>query len=139
MKADNNGSPSNQSCDAFADPAIIVPRTVQALDIKDYFRMADEDHARFNQTLLDSAEKVLRDAGRSDLARKLDDLCTEIKPGDLARARVADIENLEKNPRADRLEVEDAMFVTLKKNGIELPDSFFTVASGFRPKLPRKQ
>jgi hypothetical protein len=25
---------------------------------------------------------------------------------------------------------------TLQKNGIELPDSFFTVATGFRPKLP---
>jgi hypothetical protein len=39
------------------------------------------------------------------------------------------------------LEVEDALFVTLNKNGIELielPDSFFTVASGFRPNLPAK-
>jgi hypothetical protein len=36
------------------------------------------------------------------------------------------------------LEVEDAMAVTLKKNGIELPDSFFTVASNFQPKLPPK-
>jgi hypothetical protein len=24
----------------------------------------------------------------------------------------------------------------LQKNGIELPDSFFTVASGFKPKFP---
>ena len=61
------------------------------------------------------------------LGDKIHKLFVTILPGDrdpvgavefernLARARVADIENLEKNPRADRLEVEDAMFVTLKK------------------------
>ena len=27
------------------------------------------------------------------------------------------------------------MFVTLKKNGIELPDSFFTVGKDFKPKF----
>ena len=57
----------------------------------------------------------------------------------LARARLADIRNLEKDPRADRLEVEDAMAVTLKKNGIELPTSFYVIANGFRPKLPPKK
>jgi hypothetical protein len=35
-----------------------------------------------------------------------------------------------------RLEVEDAMIVTLKKNGIDLAPSFLTFASGFRPKYP---
>jgi len=57
----------------------------------------------------------------------------------LARARLADLRNLEKNPQAARLEVEDAMAVTLKKNGIALPTSFYTVASGFRPVLPPKK
>jgi hypothetical protein len=33
-------------------------------------------------------------------------------------------------------EVEDAMIVTMRKNGIELPPSFLTGASGFKPKLP---
>ena len=54
----------------------------------------------------------------------------------LARGRVADLRNLEKNPTARRLEVEDVMGVTLEKNGIELSDGFFTVANGFHPKLP---
>ena len=35
-------------------------------------------------------------------------------------------------------QVEDAMFETLhlQKEPFDLPDSFFTVASGFKPKLP---
>ena len=52
----------------------------------------------------------------------------------LAMARVADAKDAEKDPKAQRIEVEDAMAVTLQKNHIELPDSFFTVASNFKPK-----
>jgi hypothetical protein len=55
---------------------------------------------------------------------------------DLARARLADAKRAEQDPNVRRLEVEDAMFVTLKKNNIELPDSFFTVHSNFHPKHP---
>jgi hypothetical protein len=56
----------------------------------------------------------------------------------LARARVIDAQNIAKDPNAQRVEVEDAMFATLQKNGIELPDSFFTVLSNFHPKYPPK-
>jgi hypothetical protein len=54
----------------------------------------------------------------------------------LKRARLIDVQNVAKDPNAQRVEVEDALFATLKKSGIELPDSFFTVASSFRPKYP---
>jgi hypothetical protein len=57
----------------------------------------------------------------------------------LARARVADLKNIEKDPKAARLEVEDAMALTLEKNGIDLPDSFFIVASRFKPKFPPRR
>ena len=57
----------------------------------------------------------------------------------LARARVADAKRPANDPNARRLEVEDAMIVTLRKNGIELPPNFLTVASGFKPKLPLKK
>ena len=50
------------------------------------------------------------------------------------RGRVTDIKNLEKNSDTRRIEVEDAMAVTLKKNGVDLPQSFFTVARDFKPK-----
>lgn len=39
-----------------------------------------------------------------------------------ARARVFDAERAEKDPNAERLDVEDALFVTLKKNNIGLSD-----------------
>jgi hypothetical protein len=56
----------------------------------------------------------------------------------VARAREADVRRALKDPKADRLEVEDAMAVMVRKHGIELPDSFFTVNRDFRPKHPRK-
>jgi len=56
----------------------------------------------------------------------------------LVRARLIDAQNVTKDPNAQRIEVEDAMSATLKKNGIELPDSFFTVARNFKPKFPPK-
>jgi hypothetical protein len=57
--------------------AMLITAT-PAMDIKD-FRMADQDHGRFNQTLLDGAEEALRDEGRADLADKLDNLFTSPK------------------------------------------------------------
>jgi hypothetical protein len=57
----------------------------------------------------------------------------------LALARVADAKRAAKDPNAPRVEVEDAMAVTLQKNHIELPDSFFTVASTFKPQFPPKK
>jgi hypothetical protein len=56
----------------------------------------------------------------------------------LARARVADLERIKKDPRAIRLEVEHAMILTLQKNDIALPKSFMTVANAFKPKFPLK-
>jgi hypothetical protein len=85
------------------------------------------------------------------LAAQVHALFTATLPGDqspvgvvefesnLARARLADVRRLQKDPRPTRLEVEHAMADTLEKNGISLPDTFFTVASGFRPKYPPKR
>lgn len=108
--------------------------------------MAVQDQGDYIQALVDGAQKVLNDEGRSDLAAKVDQLFTEIPSGDkmslgmvefesnLALLRLADAENAQKNPKDPRVEVEDAMALTLQKNHIDLPDSFFTVASGFKPK-----
>ena len=43
---------------------------------------------------------------------------------DLAKARLADAQRALQNPNAHRLEVEDAMLVTLKKNNIPLSEDF---------------
>jgi hypothetical protein len=97
---------------------------------------------------VDGAQKVLIDQGQKNQATKVDSLFKEIPAGDkislglnefnsnLELLRVAAAENAQKNPKGPRVEVEDAMAVTLHKNGIELPDSFFTVAKNFKPKTP---
>jgi hypothetical protein len=134
-------------------PTILIASvaTAQAMEIEKFDKMAGPDQGDYIVVLIEGAQKVLVQSGRKDLAGKIHTLFTTTIPGDaapigsvefesnLARARAADIRRLQKDPRAERLEVEDAMAATLHKNGIELPDSFFTVASGFRPKLPPKQ
>jgi hypothetical protein len=57
----------------------------------------------------------------------------------LTRARLEDLKNIEKDPTSLRIEVEDALAVTLERNGIELPDSFYSVMKDFRPKFPPKK
>ena len=132
----------------FLSAAMFFTGVAQAMEIRQFDKMADQDQGDYIQVLVDGAEKVLVDEGRRDLAAKMDQLFTEIHHGDtmslgmiefednLARARVTDAKNVTKDPNAQRLEVEDAMAVTLQKNHIELPDSFFTVAKDFKPKHP---
>ena len=102
------------------------------MEIEKFDRMAAQDQSDYIVVLIEGAQKVLIQSGRKDIADKVHKLFVTILPGDqdpvgavefesnLARARLADIRNLEKDPNAARLEVEDAMAVTLKKNGIEL-------------------
>jgi hypothetical protein len=132
----------------FLSAAMLFTAGAQAMEIRQFDKMAVQDQGDYIQALVDGAQKVLNDEGRSDLAAKVDQLFTEIPSGDkislgmtesernLARARLADAEEATKDPKAQRIEVEDAMAVTLQANHIDLPDSFFTVASNFKPKLP---
>ena len=97
---------------------------------------------------MEGAEKVLTDERRPDLSAQVSKLFTthlgndQISVGmgefsrNLARARLIDAQNAAKDRNAQRVDVEDALFVTLQKNHIDLPDSFFTVLSNFRPKFP---
>jgi hypothetical protein len=132
----------------FLSAAMLFTSAAQAMEIRQFDKMAQNDRADYVSALIQGAEKVLTDEGRPDLAAQVSHLFTTNDPGDqisigmtefirnLARARVADAKRIANDPNARRLEVEDAMIVTLKKNGIELPPSFLTVASGFKPKLP---
>ncbi len=54
--------------------------------------------------------------------------------GNLAILRENDAKNAITHPTDPRLEVEDVIFLNLKKNHIDLPDNFYTVNSNFRPK-----
>ena len=134
----------------FLAAAMLFTGSLQAMEIRQFDKMAPQDQGEFVGLLVGGAEQVLKDEGRADLAAQVEHLFTTTDPGDahtigmvefernLALARVFDAKRVEQDPNARRLEVEDAMIVTLRKNGIELPPSFLTVASNFKPKLPLK-
>lgn len=122
----------------------------QAMVIEQYDKMASSDQKAYVLELIDGAQNVLRTSGRPDAAMEVARLFTTNAPQSnisigmsqfsiaIAKARVADLERLKKNPKATRLEVEHAMIVVLKKNNIELPLAFMHAADKFRPKLPFK-
>jgi len=136
---------------AILSTAMLLSAAAQAMTIIRFDKMADDDQDEYVADLVVGAQKVLDDGAKHDLAVKVHKLFTDIKQGDkisagmsdfeilLAKARVADDLRIQKDPHARRLEVEDAMALTLKKNAIEVPDSFFTVAGNFHPKLPPKK
>lgn len=135
--------------------AVLLSAAAQAMEIRQFDKMAVPDQSEYVGLLVQGAQKVLTDAGRSDLAAQVEHLFTTTLPGDkftlgivefesnLALAREADAKRVLSDLNAHRLEVEDAMLVTLKKNNIPLSEDFiggFRAAnSGFRPKLPLKQ
>ena len=127
---------------------LLLGTAAHAMTIVQFDKMADDDQDEYVADLVVGAQKVLREAGQSDKAAQAHNLFVLIKPGDkisdgmaefeiiLAKARLADARRQESNPNARPVEVEDAMALTLRRNGIELPDSFFTVNANFRPKHP---
>ena len=130
--------------------ALILSSAAQAMEIQHYDEMSNDDQATYVSLLVGGAEQAFKNEGRADLAAQVDHLFTTTLPGDkitmgvgefqlnLARARVADEKRFEKDPRAHRLEVEDAMLVTLKKNNIALSEDFIgafrAINTNFRPK-----
>ena len=132
--------------------AIVFTFLGRAMEIQHFDKMAAQDRQDYMDQLVEGAQKVLIEDGRKDEAAKVYQLFHEIHPGDglpigeaefeanLAAARVADAKRHAADHNARRLEVEDALFVTLKKNGIVLPKSIFGVMKDFKPKAsPNKQ
>jgi hypothetical protein len=123
-----------------------VGPTAHAMQIEQFDKLAVHDQGDYIALLLGGAQNLLRDSGKNYDLAKLNKLFSEIRPGDettvgmmefeanLARARVLDAERYAKDHNATRLEVEHAMIVTLKKNGIILPPSFMHVMDHFKPK-----
>ncbi len=134
-----------------ASVALLWTSAAQAMEIRQFDKMAEQDRSEYIAELVQGAEKVLTDAGKADQAAKVSKLFTTRLGSDqasvgvvefnsnLARARLADAQNVVKDPSAQRIEVEDAMAFTLHKNGIEVPDSFYTILSNFKPKHPSQK
>ena len=120
-----------------ATAVLLVPRIVQAMEIRQFDKMADQDQSEYIGNLIVGTENVLTDQGKPDLAAQVKHLfTTKYHPGDadvlgmvefelnLAQARVADAQRAAQDPKAHRLEVEVAMLVTLQKNDIPMSRTF---------------
>ena len=114
----------------FLSAAMLLPSAAQAAEFRQFDRMNIEAQSEYVAVMIATTQKALKSDGRADFAAKMERLFTTIEPGDSmplglveyvrneARARLADAKRAEKDPNARRLDVEDALFVTLKKNGI---------------------
>jgi hypothetical protein len=135
-----------------ASVALLLTRAAQAMEIRQFDKMADQDQSEYIGNLIVGAENALTDEGKPDVAAQIKTLFTTKQPGDadvmgmvefernLALARVADAQRAEQDPKAHRLEVEDAMLVTLQKNNIPMARTFVqafrAVNNGFQPRHP---
>src|ERR1700693_5333991 len=111
----------------FLSAAMLFTSAAQAMEIRQFDKMAIPDQSDYVGLLVQGAEQVLRAEGRADLAAQVDHLFTTTMPGDahtigsvefelnLALARVDDAKHALDHPDDPRLEVEDAMFLTLQK------------------------
>jgi hypothetical protein len=122
---------------------------LHAIDFPSFDALTLGPQAEHIAEMVASAEQALRDEGRRDLADKVQDLFATTLQGDsfpvglvelernVARGRVADLNRVEKDAGATRLDVEDALFVTLQKNDIftdAMPDAVMRLMAGFRPR-----
>lgn len=127
---------------------IVSATAARAMDIKEYFKMADQDQVQFSVMLLDSAEKALRDQGRPDLVVQLDNLFTDVKHGnkitDGTNEYLANLDDMLRaelkreaaNPNRPSLQAERAFRDVAREHGITLPPTFETITSGFQRQFP---
>lgn len=99
----------------FLSAAIGFTSAVQAMEIPQFDRMAQNDRAGYVSELVSGAEKILTNEGKADQARKVESLFTTNAPDgatsigmsqfmlDLAKARLADAQRALKDPNAQRL------------------------------------
>jgi hypothetical protein len=122
----------------------------QALEIYEYDRLAAGDQDRFLDGLVKGAIDILVKQGHKDQAAKIGHMFAAKAPGGkesaglvafraaIVHERDVDAKRYIEQPDATRLEVEDAMIEMFKSDGIQLPDSIFTVNRDFRARLPLK-
>src|ERR1019366_2541961 len=94
-----------------ASLCVVMPLAgaAQAMEIRQFDKMASQDQEEYIAELVQGAEKVLTDAGKADQAAQVSKLFTTLLGNDqaslglvefnsnLARARLADAQNVAKN------------------------------------------
>jgi hypothetical protein len=120
-----------------------------AMDILYFVRMAVEDQATYVSTLVEESAKMLRTTGHPDEAAKAIALFKDSTSHGGVSQLAANIKALQAkntmsqsatNGRATSYDVEAAMELTLRNNGIHVPLKFLeTINRNFAPSLPLRQ
>ena len=117
-----------------------------AMDILFFARMALDDQANYVTNLVTGSAKILRQTGHPDQAQKAIALFKDPSNHGGIHQLATNIKEMQsKNtlnttlaaPRGPTYDVEAAMQLTLRNNGIEMPlKSLETINSRFAPQLP---
>jgi len=122
--------------------ALCLPVSLSAMPYRQFDAMNILDQAEYIAVMVDRTQSVLRVTGGANYAAQIEQLFATVKPGDsmslglaelegnIDNARVADLKRVIKDSKARRLDVEDALFVTLKKNNIPITQPFVSVVMG---------
>lgn len=78
-----NGMKKYQAA-TFLSAAMLFTTGAQAMEIRQFDKMAIPDQSEYVGLLVQGAEQVLRDEGRADLAARVDHLFITTLPGDIA-------------------------------------------------------
>lgn len=76
------GKPALVSAVLLIATSLVAGRVAQAMEIRDFDRMVETDQNEYVADLVLGAQKVLKDAAHPELATKVRDLFTIVKPGD---------------------------------------------------------
>ena len=118
--------------------ALFAHAGAHATDFTSFDRLDIQGQAEYVTAMVDASQQALRAEKRTDLADRLVQTFMEIKPGDqisdgqaelqilIAKARLADAKRLAKDPKARPLDVEDALFVWLKRSDMPPTDAHIT-------------
>ena len=133
----------------------LAARPACAMSFPQFDAMSAQDRVAYMNFLVDAAQKTFVDEGHTEIAARIYQLFNEVHPGDnlslgdiefqknLDNARVSDAERYAQDHKVQRIQVEAALAVTLKKNGIEMTPDFFRglmqIASTFKPKDPPQE
>jgi hypothetical protein len=113
---------------------LFSPLAARPVSFARFDKMPLEMQPEFVATMIDVTERTLREHGETAAADKMAPPFSNVLEGDtmplglvelernIDRVRLFDLEGAQKDPKAERFDVEDALFVTLKKNGIEISD-----------------
>jgi hypothetical protein len=122
--------------------ALLFTCAANAMQIPQFDKMDHNDRSKYVTLLVEGAAKGLTDHGQTDQARKLINLFKDSsdKGGGYQFAKHLQIArdlNKQTDPKQPPYEVENALEVTLKDNGITVPVSFLlALGKDFKPSSP---